>query len=58
MEETWFNYFFGLTTIKGLFTPWTKKLSHIRGHFFMVILYGNTSMVQFFLNAFIKPFGP
>ena len=45
----------GKTSInKGFFTSWTMKLSHVRGHFPVVTLHGNTSMVRFPKNAFLK----
>ena len=34
------------------------KLSHVRGHFSMITLHGDTSMVQFLKNEFLKPLGP
>ena len=38
---------------KGLFTPWTIKLSHVRGRFYMVsLLWSN------FKNCILKAFGP
>ena len=30
---------------KGMFTSWTMKLSHVRGHFSMVTIHGNTSTI-------------
>jgi hypothetical protein len=40
------------------FTSWTMKLSHVRGHFPIVIIDDRTFMVQFLKNTFSKPLGP
>jgi hypothetical protein len=48
VKDSWLNPCIN----EGLFTSWTMKLSHVKGHFSMVIFRGHSSMVRFMRNAF------